>query len=405
MRTLLTRLHRYVGLGIAIFLVISGLTGSLIVFHDELDAALNPELFAVPVRSSALTPSALARSVEHQLGGARVTMLSLNQPKGRAAEIWVEGHMLPYNQVFADPATGRVLGKRQWGEFAFSRAAVMPFIYSLHYTLALPGRWGVLLMGVIACLWSIDCFTAFILTLPRGMPFWRKWKTSWSIKRGAGPYRLNFDLHRAGGLWLWAILLILATSGVAMNLPDQVFRPILKLITPLEPSLTETGASRLTIKPAPPAFGFDDALTRAKAAAPEKAVTPYWLFHFPAYHAYGLGYSAKPQGGMDGMGLTYIYIDDRSGASVVRLAPKEGRAADVYAKAQFQLHSGRILGWPGRILVFLTGIGVAGLSVTGVVIWWKKAKARRKAKPARPARLVPALRRRSVVFKAWLEGR
>lgn len=43
----------------------------------------------------------------------------------------------------------------------------------------------------------------------------------------------------------------------------------------------------------------------------------------------------------------------------------------------FPLHSGRILGLPMRILVSLSGIVVAILSATGVVVWWKKRSGRR----------------------------
>ena len=39
--------HRYVGLVMTVFLVVAGLTGSLLAFNRELDAALNPELFRV----------------------------------------------------------------------------------------------------------------------------------------------------------------------------------------------------------------------------------------------------------------------------------------------------------------------------------------------------------------------
>jgi uncharacterized iron-regulated membrane protein len=40
------------------------------------------------------------------------------------------------------------------------------------------------------------------------------------------------------------------------------------------------------------------------------------------------------------------------------------------------MHSGRILGLPGRILISAMGIVVAALSVTGVVIWYRKRRAR-----------------------------
>ncbi len=56
--------------------------------------------------------------------------------------------------------------------------------------------------------------------------------------------------------------------------------------------------------------------------------------------------------------------------------PWQGTAADIFVQAQFPLHSGRILGLPGRILISLMGLVVAALSVTGVVIWARKRRAR-----------------------------
>lgn len=76
------------------------------------------------------------------------------------------------------------------------------------------------------------------------------------------------------------------------------------------------------------------------------------------------------------------YLGDRQ--------PWKGTAADIFIQAQFPLHSGRILGLPGRILISVTGLIVAMLSVTGVVIWWKKRAARKK----QAARAMPATGRR-----------
>ncbi|MNO08416.1 hypothetical protein D3C81_2310440 [compost metagenome] len=45
-------------------------------------------------------------------------------------------------------------------------------------------------------------------------------------------------------------------------------------------------------------------------------------------------------------------------------------------QAQLPLHSGRILGLPGRILISAMGLVIAMLSVTGVIIWWRKRAAR-----------------------------
>ena len=74
--------------------------------------------------------------------------------------------------------------------------------------------------------------------------------------------------------------------------------------------------------------------------------------------------------------------------------PWNGTAADIFVQAQFPLHSGRILGLPGRILISVMGLVVAALSVTGVVIWWRKRRARvrvRETAATRPGgQLAPA---------------
>ncbi|WP_286897655.1 PepSY domain-containing protein [Achromobacter sp. UBA2119] len=56
--------------------------------------------------------------------------------------------------------------------------------------------------------------------------------------------------------------------------------------------------------------------------------------------------------------------------------PGRGTAADVFTQMQFPLHSGQIGGLAGRVAVAGLGLVVAMLSVTGVVIWWKKRRSR-----------------------------
>jgi uncharacterized iron-regulated membrane protein len=60
--------------------------------------------------------------------------------------------------------------------------------------------------------------------------FWARWKPAWLVKTNASTYRLNFDLHRAGGLWLWGVLLVFAWSSVYMNLWDTVYTHATRLV-------------------------------------------------------------------------------------------------------------------------------------------------------------------------------
>lgn len=371
LRDVLSRLHRYVGLSLAGFLTLAGVSGSVIAFHEEIDAGLNPDFHFTASRGPALPPSTLAARIEAQLPGAHVVYLALGVAAGRSADVRVSGGK-GFDQVFADPATGKVLGKRQWGACCLAPERIVPFLYRLHYTMALPSTFGVLLMGSVALLWSFDCLVALALTLPKARPFWRHWRQSWTIKHPAGFYRRNFDLHRAGGLWLWLLLLILATSGVALNLPEQVFRPVVSLFSPLSPSYGQMAQAR-SARPGEAPIGFDAALERALAHEPGRAVG---IFH---YHGlYGVGIASAGGDGKSGPGPAYVYLDDRDGRRVNTLSPRHGSIGDRVIALQYPLHSGRIFGLWGRIAVALAGLAVAMLSVTGVIIWWKKTAGRRK---------------------------
>ncbi|RYZ64245.1 MAG: PepSY domain-containing protein, partial [Proteobacteria bacterium] len=40
----------------------------------------------------------------------------------------------------------------------------------------------------------------------------------------------SYDLHRAGGLWLWPLLIVMAASSVYLNLAHEVFVPVVEAI-------------------------------------------------------------------------------------------------------------------------------------------------------------------------------
>jgi len=291
-RRLLLVAHRWVGLVIAGFLIMAGLTGAVISWDHELDDLLNGHLVRSHTSGAALPALELARRVEAADPRARVTYLPLAAERGDSLSIFVEPrveagtgelHELGYNQVFLNPVTGAEIGRREWGKPALTRENFVPFLYILHYSLHLPpmwgiDRWGVWLMGGIALLWTLDCFVGFYLTLPRRgrgashasplsgqrgegtlredgttpagprpeqrrdgagrwnragrrAAWWRRWKPAWQVKWSGSGRRINFDLHRATGLWLWGFFFVLALSGMPLNLYQEVAQPLVSLVS------------------------------------------------------------------------------------------------------------------------------------------------------------------------------
>lgn len=398
-------LHRWVGLLIAGFLFISGATGAVISWDHELDDVLNPHLMEAHTPGTPQSSLELAKQVQARDPMIDVTFIPLAPEPGATLALGVSGRVDPktgeyvipdYNQVFLDPVTGEEQGRRNWGAvWPISTENFVSFLYVLHYSLHIPtmwgiDHWGVWLMGGIALLWTIDCFVGFYLTLPRRQPanlpnkgrrsFMDRWKPAWKIKKGGTPYRINFDIHRAFGLWLWGILFTVAFTAFSLNLYTEMFYPMMSKVSEVTPGPFDVRTERDLNNPITPKLNYEQVIELAKEDALERNWTDPAgsAFYSPHYGIYGVAFHT-PEGdhGVAGMGPPYLYYDGVTGEQLGTYEPFVGTAADIFVQAQFPLHSGRILGIPGRILMSIMGVVVAVLSVTGVVIWLKKRKARR----------------------------
>jgi uncharacterized iron-regulated membrane protein len=427
MRSYWLLVHRWLGLITALFLFLTGITGAVISWDHELDDWLNPHLQEARSAGAALPPLELARQVEARYPQVRATSIPLHVEVGESLAVFVQPRVDPttsrlfepgFNQVFLDPATGDELGKRQWGAvWPISRENVVSFLYKLHFTLHFPemfgtDRWGIWLLGIIAIGWTLDCFVAFYLTLPArrrerakgaaadealaeetvapvGRTFWQRWRPAWLIRWSGGAYKVNYDLHRAFGLWTWVLLFILAFTAFSLNLYREVFLPMMSTVSKVTPSPFDQRKRMPKHEPIAPQTGFVDILGKAEAEARGRGWTEPAgrAFYNQSFGIYGVDFfHAGADHGAGGVGHKRLYFDGQDGRYLGDRLPWTGTAADIFVQAQFPLHSGRILGLPGRILISVMGVVVAMLSVTGVYIWWKKRRARKKSAAREVAR-------------------
>jgi uncharacterized iron-regulated membrane protein len=387
MRAFLVLLHRYIGLATAVFLLLAGVTGSILAFNHELDEWLNPQFYAASAVGERLPPGELVDAVQSTHPKLQVWYMEYPNETGHTALLAMvprndPGTGQPFaerNQLFyLDPVNAEQKGQRYWGECCFQRENFVPFILEFHYNLTLPGNWGLLLMGLVAIAWVIDCFVALWLTLPRGKPFWKKWSTAWKVK-GGHAYRLNFDLHRAGGLWLWLLLLPIAVSSVAMNLPSQVFKPAVSLFSPIEPSVYEArgrmpvgdlGVTQLSYQQA-----YERALQEGKRLGLTAAIGE--LYYSFEYNFYGAGFG---QHDTEAHGKSWLFFHGTDGRLLGQEIAGQGTLGEQFYRLQLPIHGGRIIGVTGQVMIAVLGVLIAGLSGTGVYIWWRKWQARRTSK-------------------------
>lgn len=386
-RQLLVYVHRWTGLFLAGFLIVAGMTGGLLAFYGELNRILAPEIYAIPNGGEDLDAGALATIAESPAPGVRVNNVYLGY-KAPVAEIGIEskpgGPEVDYNFIYLDRRSGKELGRMFWGAFPTSRAAIMPFIYQLHATLV-AGETGARIMGVVALVWTLDCFAGFYLTLPTFGERSRKgllarWKPAWLIKTSASFYRLSFDLHRAGGLWLWALLLIIAWSGVYLNL-NGVYARVTASVLDYQPPSAVMDMEMAPGEREPMSWGeagtiarklmMQQALEEGIAVEHEVALNLYrdkGLYEYRVHSSRDIG---------DKSGLTSLWFDAFSGELKMFALPTGAHAGNTITTWLLELHKANVFGLPYKIVIGAAGLGITLLSSTGVLIWWKKRRARR----------------------------
>jgi hypothetical protein len=165
-------------------------------------------------------------------------------------------YKLGYNQVFVDPVTAEVRGKRDSTAVSFKPETLMPFLRKLHYTLHVPAMWGSdrvghWIMGGIALVWLLDSFCrllphdaaplapAQLAQQPCRIATRRTGGRAGSL-RGCCAGRPAATSSTSictgpGGLWVWGLIIVVAFTSFSINLNREVFFPLLSMVSKTTP--------------------------------------------------------------------------------------------------------------------------------------------------------------------------
>jgi uncharacterized iron-regulated membrane protein len=357
-------LHRWLGLGFGVILVLVSLTGSFIVFYREIDAALNHALYTPAGPEHSVTAAEVMRTA----AAVDPTPIRSIIAPDKVWPVWVvmhihpteKGHYPVYWTTMIDPSNGKVLGRRDYTHaFAFT-------VYRLHFMLLLHDWWGKELVGAIGFVLLVSALSGLYLWWPRWGRFWR----SVSLRRRVSPLRFMIDLHNTASFWTLPVLIVLAVTGIGIIFPEVV-RPVVGLFSQATPYPSPT------IKAPPPKetplLSADAIVAAVRAAKPGYDIT---LLNPPSEARNTWRVLLRPPSADPAMRTRgAIWLDPWTGALVHDRTSSAMSMGDRYLMEQLWLHNGSTFGFVGRLLIFAAGFVPLILFVTGFVIWRNKRRA------------------------------
>ena len=422
----LWRWHFYAGLFVMPFLVVLAITGTLYCFQPQIEPLLYPHrLIVEPQATPRLTEDALlAKARAAMPTDARAVTAPIASAPDRSTEFIFRLADGEKQSVYLNPYTGEVLGTLSV-ERRFMQVDRM-----LHRKLLL-GKPGELLMELAACWTLVMIGTGIALWWPRGKTTARAALVPRFSLQGRALWK---NLHAVMGIWLALGALIFVLSGLpwtgswgkqfkalatAANLgapPGSWGGLQLRSILPGVRGETQAahGADQANMDSMPGMVMDDLPLPLTPWAVGNTPVPQSADAHsaqaLPLGRIVALVASLGVQSGYDIVlpssatgvyTVSYfpadpkdertLYIDQYSGTVLKDIRYGDYGAVSKAVSYGTSLHMGRYFGVANQILCAAISLGLAGMAVTGCVMWWKRRPQRSLGAPSRE-RAAPPMR-------------
>jgi len=376
LRRAIFQVHLWVGVVLSLYCVVIGLSGSALVFKNEIEESMHPEVFRVAASPQRVSlAAAMAKIQASHPDWTAINVQDFATPGHAAMAVLIprksatRGADIKY--VYFNPYTGAVLAERS------RYSGVLGWISNLHYFL-LSGEKGLIVSGVMAAGLLLLCISGLIVWWP-GIA---RWSSALVMQRRASWRRVNWDLHSVVGFWSCAALTVVSFTGVYFAFPLPVGGAVVlatggsiqqakKLIFPVNVAPFAAGARVLSL---------DEVITVARGAMPPEAppiylqipAKPTDAFSVVGYYKDTAPYSQSRR----------VVVDPHSGAVLMSVdthtMPLGLRLLQYVHSVHFGSFAGEgLLGVAVKCVWVLLGIVPALLSVTGLLMYWN-----RKLRPA-----------------------
>lgn len=353
---LILKIHLYLGLTAALFLLVLGVTGSIMAFEADIDHWVHPRDWYVTPAGRPLSEADLIAAVERQVAPARVRMIQITPQRNLAQSMQLTDRTVvnvnPYNGSILNRATGPNRTQKLLGQ-----------IHQLHLRLAPEprGEWPKTGKKIVSWAGLFLCFLA-----PSGLILWWRTKRASIRWKNASWFRRCFDAHHVIGLYAGLFLWIAAFTGILIGF-DWGEQSIYKITGSAGPSRPTPPAS----KPAPGGqpLTIDRAMDIARQAIPAGVVE---IAQLPGNPKGAYFFVLRVPEETTGSPHSTVAVDQYSGEVLQARDFRTDSRGFYWIRFNRAIHTGDLWGAAGHVIVSLSSLLLVAMVLTGLVIWLKK---------------------------------
>jgi len=275
LRRALFQIHLWTGIGTGLYVVLISITGSAIVFRNEIYKNAGTAARTVQVRGAKLSQDDLKKLIRQKYPQNSLSFVFEGKQPTTATEVWMEHGKERVQRLF-DPYTGEDLGD------SVPRAIRIAAWFAKLHTDLLYGDTGRIVNGIGAILLTLLCVTGAIVWWP-GVKSWRRsllvdFRSNWK--------RLNWDLHSSIGFWSFALIFMWAVTGVYLvfPLPFQKiinhYSPLIQYALPEEAGIAAPTVPVLAQPSQPSSFGKGGRRPPIRRSAGDNFIRWIYYLHF-----------------------------------------------------------------------------------------------------------------------------
>lgn len=354
MKKTIYQIHKYSGLTLGVLLFLSALSGVGISFREELMPIVYKDLFAIQEQETPLATHELYTKAQDYLGETKkITNLYGAEEKNEAYLILYKHPDMSFpGMLTINPYTGAVIGEMSMIKNFF---AILLFMHSNLFL----GKIGGYIVGVTGLLLMFFVISGIYIWWPK-KDLWHKIQRTFQFSR----HLIVQKLHHTLGLTFSVILLISAVTGflTIFDVSYQVMRPV------------RGEAVRVDDMERKSECTYEEQLGVVKNMTP-KMEKNLISIHFCTVKngLMKVSYGLHNRNFLDGYGR--IVVDPKTNQTLQEAnSEKDPSSWNIKRLTIYPIHTGEYLGMFGRIIVFLSGLALMGMFVTGMMLFLKRRR-------------------------------